>query len=422
MPRTKNKKHSPFYMGAMAKYCDLAIGGHPSARPSGEEQTAWFAKHLRRKGEAMADTEVSGVESMKKVYCKMRRSPWNCSFDESTLNKVCGMIGNDVDFADFKTYADFKKWMGEPPKGDDNWLATIARERIQQLFEETQKQKMLIRNVDLMALSLTFDIEKIEHYFLVGNLSAAETNKHAKTQKKHLEELTKLTEFAMQEIAAESFLKVFNTVFVYDGSKLSIDTLTSKLWDIAWKIDRYLQETAKSGTNLIRHRLDLKCNLIKTAEAMGKNEIAQLLNRELFELIAENAPKNTFEVSPLISHHLSNCFINPHVSTPICDELIPQKLLPALYYYLLGVIRYYQGRSFYPEAVHNLHRALEHRAQTEFNKSMEAAHAYYLLSRIQHEMGHVNESMTLSEKANAILRQAALMNNPSFNHPTDSPE
>lgn len=422
MPRTKNKKHSPFYMGAMAKYCDLAIGGHPSARPSGEEQTAWFAKHLRRKGEAMADSEVSGVESMKKVYCKMRRSPWNCSFDDSTLDKVCGMIGRDVEFADFSTYHDFKKWMGEPPKGDDNWLATIARERIQQLFEETQKQKMLIRNADLAALSLTFDIEKTEHYFLVGNLSAAETNKHAKTQKKHLEELTKLTEFAMQEIATESFLKVFNTVFVYDGSKLSSDTLLSKLWDVAWKIDRHLQETAKPGTNLLRYRLNLKCNLTKTAEAMGRTEIAQQLNRELLEIIDENTPRNTFEVSPLISYHLSNCFINPHLydltpeDIPVLDELISPKPLPPFYHYLLGIIQYYRGRPFYPAAAQNLQRALEHRSHTEFNKSMEAAHAYCLLSRIQHEMGYFSEAKALSEKANAILQQAALLNNPSLNH------
>jgi hypothetical protein len=403
MPRTKNKKHSPYYMGAMAKYCDLAIGGHPSARPSGEEQTAWFAKHLRKKGEIQADIEVSGVESLKKVYCKMRRSPWNCSFDESTLNKVCGMIGRDVEFADFSTYEDFKKWMGEPPKGDENWLATIARERIQQLFEETQKQKMLIRNADLMALSLTFDIEKIEHYFLVGNLSAAETNKHVKTQKKHLEELTKLTEFAMQEIATESFLKVFNTVFVYDGSKLTTDTLTSKLWDIAWKIDRYLQETAKPGTGLLRHRLDLKRNLTKTAAAMGQAEIAQQVNRELFELIAENTPKNTFEAPHLISHHLSNCFINPQLyhlpleDTPVLEELASLKPQPPFYYYLLGVIRYYRGPSFYPEAVQNLHRALQHLTQTECSKSLEAAHAECLLSRIQHEMGYLSESIALSE-------------------------
>lgn len=413
MPRTKNKKHSPYYMGAMAKYCDLAIGGHPSARPSGVEQSAWFAKHLRRKGEILADSAVSGVESMKKVYCKMRRAPWNCSFDESTLNKVCGMIGRDVEFADFSTYDDFKKWMGEPPQGDENWLATIARERIQQLFEETQKQKMLIRNADLTALSLTFDIEKIEHYFLVGNLSAAETNKHAKIQKKHLEELHKLTEFAMQEIVTESFLKAFNTVFVYDTRKLSNAALTSKLWDIAWKIDRYLRETEKTGTEMLRHRLCLKYNLIKTAEAPGKNEIAQQLNRELVELLDTNAPINPLDVFPLSISYPENGFNKLLISyllpdhTPIPEELVSPSLVPPIYDYLLGIIQYYRGRSFYPAAVQHLHRALGYLAQTECNKSPEAAHAYCLLSRIQHEMGFISEPTALSEQASAFLRQEA---------------
>ncbi|AEI49052.1 tetratricopeptide repeat protein [Runella slithyformis] len=409
MPRNKNKKHSPYYMGAMAKYCDLAIGGHPSARPSGVEQTAWFAKHLRKTGEVPADTTVSGVESMKKVYCKMRRSPWNCSFDEATLTKVCGMIGRDVEFADFSTYDDFKKWMGEPPQGDENWLATIARDRIQQLFEETQKQKLLIRNADLTALSLTFDIEKIEHYFLVGNLSAAETHKHAKTQRKHLEELEKLTEFAMQEIATESFLKAFNTVFVYDARKLSNAALTSKLWDIAWKIDRYLPETEKRGIDLLRHRLTLKYNLLKAAEVLGKNEMVQQLNRELAELIDEHSP---FDVSALIAFHLGDYLISPHPYhsppeySPIPKELISPKSRPLFYYYLHGIIQFYQGRSFYPAAVQNLRRALEHLPQTEWDESLEAAHAYCLLSRIQYEMGHISESMALSEKATDILRQA----------------
>jgi hypothetical protein len=423
MPRTKNKIHSPYYMGAMAKYCDLAIGGHPSARPTGEEQAAWFAKHLRKKGEQGADWEVPGVESLKKVYCKMRRSPWSCSFDESTLNKVCGMIGKDVDFADFKTYEDFKKWMGEPPNGDENWLAIIARERIQQLFEETEKQKLLIRNAENTARSLTFDIEKIEQYFAVGNLSAVEANKYAKFQKKQLEQLEKLADFAIQEIATESFVKAFNTVFVYDSNKILTVTLTAKLWNFAWKIDQYLKGLVKPSPEMLRYMLDLKCNLMKTAGAMDKNEMAQQLNREFLELIEENAPRHTFDLSPLISYHLGNCIINPHfyhLNPEYCsstDESTSQKSLSPFYYYLLGIIQYYRGRQFYTAAVQNLHHALKHWSKTELNKSVEAGHAYYLLSKIQQEMGYFVESMSLSEKASVILGNVAEMDTFIENHP-----
>ncbi len=426
MPRTKNEIHSPYYMGAMAKYCDLAIGGHPSARPTGEEQAAWFAKHLRKKGEQSNDSEVPGLESLKKVYCKMRRSPWSCSFDESTLNKVCGMIGKDVEFADFETYEDFKKWIGEPPQGDENWLATIARERIQQLFEETEKQKLLIRNAENRARSLTFDIEKIEQYFAVGNLTALEANKYAKFQKKQLEQLEKLADFAIQEIATESFVKAFNTVFLYDSNKIFTITLTAKLWNFAWKIDQYLKGLVKPSAEMLRYMLDLKCNLMKTAGAMDKNEIAQQLNREFLELIEENPPRHAFDLSPLISYHLDNCIINPqfyHLNTEYgsnTDESISHKSLSPYYYYLLGIIQYYRGHPFYTAAVKNLQHALEHWSKTEVNKSVEAGHAYYLLSKIQQEMGYVVESITLSEKANVILCNVTEMDAFIENHPVSA--
>lgn len=472
MPRTKNELHSPYYMGAMAKYCDLAIGGHPSARPSGEEQSAWFAKHLRKKGEMMADSEVPGVESLKKVYCKMRRSPWNCSFDESTLNKVCGMIGKDVDFADFSTYEGFKKWMGEPPKGDENWLAIIARERIQQLFEETEKQKLLLRNAENTARSLTFDIEKIEQYFAVNNLSLAEANKHAKLQRKQLEELEKLADFAIQEIATVSFVKSFNTVFVYDCNKILTVSLTSKLWPVAWKIDQYLTGVAKHSTEMLRHMLDLKCNLMKAAWATGKTEITKQLNNELLELIDENKQRNTLEMTPLFPYYFSyysySCCINPEKTAEFCrfasqvqcppkeqqtyiwkslkctacvnmrqgnyeeaentlarmrsecnqvfdDHASPKPML-AYYYYLLGSTHYYQGRQFYTKALQNLRQALDHWSKTELDISVEAGHAYFLLSEIEREAGHLAESISLSEKANAIFQQTAKTNACSFNY------
>ncbi len=472
MPRTKNELHSPYYMGAMAKYCDLAIGGHPSARPSGEEQASWFAKHLRKQGNTQADPDVPGVESLKKVYCKMRRSPWKCRFDESTLNKVCGMVGKDVDFADFSTYEGFKKWMGEPPQGDENWLAKIAGERIQQRFEETEKQKLLIRNAENLARSLTFDIEKIEQYFAVSDLAVQEAIKHEKLQKKQLEELEKLADFAIPEIATESFLKAFNTVFVYDCNKILTVSLTSKLWAVAWKVDQYLKGVARHSDEMLKHMLDLKCNLMKGAWATGKTAITQQLNDELWELIEENVRRNTLETTPLFPYYFSyyaySCCIDPQktlefyrfarqVMCPpkeqqtyiwkslkctacvkmrqgnfeeaeitlarmrsecalIFDDPSSPKPLLAYYYYLLGSTHYQQGRQRHTSAALYLHQALDYWSKTELDKSVEAGHTYFLLSEMEREAGHLSESIELSMKANNIFQQTAKTNACSFNY------
>jgi tetratricopeptide (TPR) repeat protein len=159
---------------------------------------------------------------------------------------------------------------------------------------------------------------------------------------------------------------------------------------------------------------------------MDKNEVAQQLNREFLELIDENAPRHTFDLSPLISYHLGNCFINPHfyhLNPEYCanvDESISQKSLSPFYYYLLGIIQYYRGRQFYTAAVQNLHHALEHWNKSELNKSVEAGHAYYLLSKIQQEMGYFVESISLSEKANVILCNVVEMDISFENHPVSA--
>ena len=471
MPRTKNKTQSPYHMGLLAQLLVIAIKRNVDGTPTGKEQAAWFAKHLKEPGWRGPDERVPLVGSMIKVYRNICHYPTECSFAESTFDRVCEMLANDLDFVDFTDYAGFKSWAPAVPKGAEGMaLAAKGKLKIKEIYAQAEDQRRFGKGVGGRALSLMYSIQSTETYLSIGELTAGETEEQLQKQKYQITCLEALVTNHPEQIVVESFVRTFNAAFFYNYHWLTTAELTPKLWPVAWKMDQYLKNRVRCNDGMLKLMLDLKNNLMKVAWGIGKIPELQQLNKELLELIEESVRRNTLQTTPLYPYYLDYfgygcCFDSQRpvqfyhfakeVDCPpkekevhiwrslkctactklrnkryeeaedtlnqmhrecssIFQDLVSSKNLLAYYYYLAGSSQYHQGKHL--QSIESLQRALDYWSNLELDESIEAGYAFYLLGEMERMAGHFVQSKQFAARAAAIFEQNTKTNACSFEY------
>lgn len=466
MSRRKNPVHSAYYIGLLSKFFDLAIEGNPYSKPTDKALLSWFKKEISN-----SDNTGATPEGAKKSYSKMRNCPWGCRFDVATLNELCKILAPSLPNTTFRDYQGFVKWAGNIPQGDDNELVKKAHFKVEEFYQQIEKQKNYPKNILGHALSLTFNILKIEEYFSLGEIPANDSAQQSALQKESIRELFELINTYPDQLVTESFLKVFNTVFVYDYSNVLSLRLTKKLWNGATQMAQYLKSIEQPSNEILRAMMELVANVMKAAWAAGEVEIARSFNTELAHLIEQNKKRNTLEPTQFFPYQEAfysyKCCFEPSTideynrfSQEIICPVVEQKMyvfkalkcttcvalrqknyqeaakvltqirqecsivfeenrlsksLLAFYHYLQGYTFYYQGSNYYTEAEQQLTIALNEWEKLKLSAIVEAGYAYSLLGEIQMQKGDTKKAEKFKQQAakvflNAIKTHACSVN------------
>lgn len=470
MPRKKNPKQSPYYMAILGGLLVEATRSRPDAMPMQKEKEVWFANQLQPGWKGLVE-EVPNVGSMIKVSRKILNNPADCSFDISIFNRLCKMLGDYLNFADFYDFESFKRWAGLiPEKLSDGVLAEKGAIRVKQVQLQFKIQEENKRNAAGRALSLLYAIQEKETYLSVGEFSLGEVEERFIVQKNEIEQLEILLGSYPDRVISESFLRYFNASFFYSPHLLRNAVLIPKLWQSAWLMDSYLEKQHHCTDEMLRLRLDLKNNLMKIAWATGKTEETRRLNSELLGLIKESEYRNPNMTTPIFPYFFDYygygcCFdaqrfvefndFTHRVDCPprekqahiwrslkcmactklrcgqyeevqnalsqmrqecgiVFEDAVNAQNMLGHYHYLMGGSFYHQAK--YEDATRNLQLALSFWKQATNDDTVEAGYAFYLLGEIERNAGHHIQYLDLSKKAKEIFANNVKSNACSFDY------
>ncbi|MFN4144385.1 MAG: tetratricopeptide repeat protein [Runella sp.] len=491
MPRTQIEKQSPYHIGGLSELLGIAIGGKPDTTPSIKDQEKWFLEQISllnsdfetatfpstpRKATTTLPkkntTNEAGVSSFIRQYSDMRNSPWNCRFQNSTLDRFCRLVGSTLSWASVSKFENLKEWMGYiPALSDEMQLAEEGRKVVQKAFEEFKLQEQLGNSPELIARSLLLHIDSLEHLLLDESSNSWEKKRQKTIQQQHLDQLERLVRQKPADTLTTAFIKYFNASFTYDSNQLSTIGLTRKLLPTALQINQYLN-TRTLEEEMLKLALDLKLNAMKAAWATNQAEVTASLNAEVWEAIQANLQHHTYETTQLYPYFFdyyaySSCIDDQklqefyafaqeaecpprdrelHIFRALkctacvkmrnknyteAGEVLAQlrsecqtvfashgsfKALMAAYYYLRGTALYHQGNSYYVRAEADLFRALDNWNKSGLSKSIEAGYSYFLLGEIRSQAGEHLEAERFFVLAANIFAQSTKTNSCSFGY------
>ncbi|AYQ35717.1 hypothetical protein [Runella sp. SP2] len=436
MPRSQNPVHSAYYIGLLTNLYDWAIEGTLYSKPADKNLVEWFTVQIEKSRHL---GEVPPPQGAKKAFTTMRSKPAACNFDKRTLDRLCRVLACSLSVSHFSDFSSFVKWAGEVPQGisDESELLKIARTKVERYYQLYTLQNESPRDIVGHGNSLLFSIRQQEEFmfFSDGQLEPWQ-------QANAIQELFYLIKTYPEQFLTAYFLSAFNSIFVYDCSKVMTLSLTKKLYQGAAMMVDYLKSQEAVDEDISRVMLHLVLNVMKAAWAGGEVAITKEFNEELGRLIDKNKLENTLDSTELFryeaEYYAYRCCFEPsaiddyvrftravicpdierkkyifkalkctacvalrrddyesasRVLNQIrqeCDVLFEQnrlaKPLKAFYHYLSGRTFYCKGAEFFGEAVAELTMALDIWKSLRLDTRMiEGMHAYSLLMAIEQQ-------------------------------------